>query len=355
MPTVLASSTDKKPERVLEIPITPRPGESRQVVMSLGPGSPPYSSIPDLAPGDELEISAELELTTDAPDARWAVKEPYNYSPKIQARLFLASDPDATEPQPGRAKRLTPLRKETCDNEQHHHRLVFEPFSYTIPAIGLPWEGDSYINLVLSAHHAGAQADQVLLIGQNEPPPRKGEPAFVKGDQGKLNVVRFRGTPKPRGRVATARRALIAEVPIIKGRPVVVYSLALPNLEQDEQLVLEASMQTTNPHGYPARVSTGVFLTDSDGGTELPRSARDLIAFHGEIGKSNGTNCMPNQTYTTQKFGTLRVLKSASAPLYANLVVVSADPEHLSRSGDAVKIEPGGFVHVQRLPARVTG
>ncbi len=114
-------------------------------------------------------------------------------------------------------------------------------------------------------------------------------------------------------------------------------------------------MQTTNPHGYPARVSTGVFLSDSELGTKLSRRARDLVAFRGEIGKSNGTNCLPNQSYTTQKFGTLRVLKNAKAPLYANVVVVSADPEHLSKPGDTVQVEPGGFLRIRRFPPRVMG
>ena len=354
MPTVLASATNKNPERVLEIPITTVGGDSKHVVMSLGPGSPSYSSLPDLAPGDELEISAELELTTYGPVTRYAVSTPYRYSPKINARLLLANDPGATEPQSGRARSLTRVRRETCDNEQHHHRLVFEPFPYTVPARGLPWTGDTYLNLVLSAHHPDAQADQILLVGQNEP-PAGGQPAFVKGDQGKLTVVRHRGAPKPRGRVATTRRARMSKVPIAKGQEVVVYSLALPKLERDDQLLLRASMQTTNPHAYPARVSAGVFITDSPSATDLHSGARDLCAFHGEIGKSNGTNCMPNQSYTTQKFGTLRMLRSARTHLYANLVVVSADPEHLSKPGDAVKVDPGGFVQIQRLPARVTG
>jgi hypothetical protein len=232
-------------------------------VMSLGPGSPSYSSMPDLAPGDELEISAELEVTTDARVAQWAVKQPYSYDPKIRARLLLAADPEATEPRRGRAKALTPLRKETCVNAQHHHRLVFEPFSYIIPAAGLPWKGDSYLNLVLSAHHPKARSDQILLIGQNEPPPRKGEPAFVKGDQGKLNIVRCRGTPKPRGKVATTKRPLVTEVPIVKGQQVVVYSLALPELEEDEQLVL-AGDSTLSHAGWerdcpPAR---GALISD---------------------------------------------------------------------------------------------
>jgi hypothetical protein len=355
MATVLVSSTDKKPELIDRIPITLKSGEVKQVVMSLGPGSLPYSSLPDLAPGDELEVSAELEMTTDALVAEWAVQQPYDYDPKIRAQLLLAKDADATEPERGRAKRLTPLRKEMCDNEQHHHRLVFEPFSYTIPADGLPWKGDSHLNLVLSAHHPDAQADQVLLIGQNEPPPRKGEPAFVKGDQGKLNVVRYRGTSKPRGRSRTSGRELATEIPIVKGQPVVVYSLALPDLKQDEQLVLEASMEASNPHGYPARVSTGVVLTDSPSGIELPKRLRDEIPFHGEIGKSNGTNCLPEQSYLTRKFGTLRALGDVEGELYANVVVFTGDPEHRSRAGDAVIVKPGGLVQISRFPTRVMG
>jgi hypothetical protein len=247
---------------------------------------------------------------------------------------------------------LTALRRETCSNEQHHHRLVFEPFSYTIPARGLPWKGDTYLNLALSAHHPDAGDDQVVLIGQNEPPPRKGQPAFVKGDQGKLNVVRYRGMPKPRGRVLTSRRPLASEVPIVKGQPATVYSLALPELKRDEQLTLQATYEVRNPHGYPARVSTSVVLSDSPTATELPKGLRGAIPFHGEIGKSNGSNCLPNQTYLTEKFGTLRVLDDIAKDLYANLVISTGDPEHRAGSGDSIFLEPGGFVAIRRFSPR---
>jgi hypothetical protein len=354
MATVLVSSTDRTPSGSKRSR-SPPDREIKEVVMSLGPGTLPYSSLPDLAPGDELQITAELELTTDAPIAKWAVKKPYSYDPKIRAQLLLASDPDATEPERGRAKRLTPLRNETCVNAQHHHRLVFEPLSYVIPAWGLGWKGDSYLNLVLSAHYPSAIADEVLLVGQNEAPVRKGAPATVKGNQGRLNVVRYRGAPKPRGRVLTTKQALAAEVPIVKGQPVVVYSLALADLEQDDQLVLEASLKTTNPYHYPARVSAGVFVTDSPSATELSKGARDLVPFHGEIGKSNGTNILPKQSYVARKFGTLRVLNDVPGPLYANLVVLTGDPDHRSGSGDAVDVDAGGYVRIRRLHSRVTG
>jgi hypothetical protein len=352
MATVLASSTDKDPERLIEIPIANHVGESRHVVMSLGPGSPPYSGLPDLIPGDELEISAELELTTDAPDPRWQVRNAYRYDPKVRARLLLASDADATEPERGRARPITDVRKVTCRNTQHHTRLVYEPFSYTVPE--LSWDGEIHLSLVLDVHHPGAREGEILMAGQNEE-ATDDKPAFAKGDEGKLNVVRYRGTPKPDGEVAVTRRRQVKEVPIVKGQPVVVYTLPLPDLERDEQLLLRASLPVSNPHDYPARVSTAVFITDSPSGIDLHSAGRDLCAFHGEIGKSNGTNCLPRKSYTTEKFGTLRMLRRARSLLHANVVVFTGDPDHRSQPGDAISVDGGGFIQIARLPAGATG
>ena len=351
--TVLACSSEKDPERRLTIPITRAAGASKHVVMSLAPGHPAYASMPDLAPGDRIEVSAELEVTTDAPRASDAVGKPYGYSPKLLARLLLAGGGDATEPN-GHTRALTPVKRETCDQAQHHHRLVFGGISYAVPARGLGWQGDTHLNLVISAHDSRAEDGDVLLVGQNEP-PAGGKRAFAKGDMGKLSLVRYRGKPEPSGRLVSAKSLRNSHVAVEKSQPTVVYSMRLVNLKKDEQLLLNAKMTARNPHGYPARVSTQVILTDSPRGSDLHGHARDLGTFNGEIGKFNGTNCKPGKSYTTEKYGTLRMLKNSPTPLYVNLVVTAGDPEHRAKANDAIKIEHGGFLNIRRLSPGVLG
>ena len=99
--TVLACSTGKNAERkplTLDIG-TSKATATKRVVMSLGKGDEPYCSMPDLAPGDQIEVSAELQVTTDSrvpgPDC---VSKPYSYDPKVSAKLLLAEGPKVTAP-----------------------------------------------------------------------------------------------------------------------------------------------------------------------------------------------------------------------------------------------------------------
>jgi hypothetical protein len=155
--------------------------------------------------------------------------------------------------------------------------------------------------------------------------------------------------------VKSTTRLRNSQVPIRK-QPTVVYSLRLGDLRKDEQLLMQAKVKSSNPHAYKARVSTQVVLTDSANGTGLHGSARDYVAFKGEIGKYNGCNCLPGDNCTTTKLGTLRMLKDATAPLFATLVVTSAaPPPGHAQAGDTLKILPGGALTVTRLRPEVTG
>src|SRR5436190_2135430 len=155
--TLLACSTDKDDPQPTQIPITRKAGASPKVIMTLAPGGPKYSKMPDLLPGDRIEVSAELEVTADASDNPDAVAVPYGYSPKIRASLILTDDPAKTHAK--RAQRLA-SRGETCNHEQHHHRVVFDVPSHTVRAADV----GSHLNFVLSAHSRKAQDGQILLI-----------------------------------------------------------------------------------------------------------------------------------------------------------------------------------------------
>ena len=65
------ASTGGDAELVETIPITRRRAAGRRVAMRLGPSRRRFASLPDLAPGDRIEVLAEVEVTTDAPATAW--------------------------------------------------------------------------------------------------------------------------------------------------------------------------------------------------------------------------------------------------------------------------------------------
>jgi hypothetical protein len=365
-PTVLACSTDKYPELVQTIEIGSRDRDAeRVVVMSLCPDGDRYSSMPNLAAGDEIWASAELEVTTDHElnDPTYCVSQPYKFSPHVHATLLLASGKDVTDADNKNAIRIGATEEQTVTQCDHHGLVVFDPRSYTVPEEGLPWDGPSYLNLVLRAHNREAKPGHVLLIGQNEPAD-KGQPAHAKGDAGKINVVRYRGQPQPTGTTTRASGRNNSHIPIAKPTvPKVVYSMRLVDLKKDEQLLMKAGFETRDPHGYRARVSTEVIVADSPDQTDRENAARDYLPFHGELGKGNGTNILPGKSYRTQKYGTLRVLRDASDDVYVNVVVSSAAPasavpkpdDPRPQANDAVHILRDGVLEITRFPSECAG
>jgi hypothetical protein len=369
-PTVLACSTDKYPECVDRIEIgASRDSAVSQVVMSLKPGGEAaYSSMPQLIGGDVISVSAELEVTTDheTDDRTYLVGQSYKFSPHVHASLLLASAIDVTDNDGLDGIRIGDSEDETVSQDRHHGLIVFEPRSFRIPDEGLPWNGESYLNLVLRAHHQGAGRGQLLLIGQNEP-AEDGTPATAKGDEGKINLVRYRGQPEPTGSVIRAGRRRNSHVPISKKppKPRVIYSMRLVRLKKHEQLLMKADFKTRDPHPYRARVSTEVIVADSADQTDRDNPAQAHVPFHGELGKGNGTNIVPgvDDTYRTRKYGTMRLLKDLEADLFVNVVVNSAPPASADpkpddprpQANDTVRILRGGYLEITRLPPDCIG
>jgi hypothetical protein len=357
-PGILACSTDKYPERPPNtIRIASKADDAeRHVVMLLGPGQHAYSSMPELESGDEIQVSAELEVTTDHPIASrdYCVSEPYEFDPHIRARLLLANGESVTENDGVNGIRIGETKREICTQDEHHHRVVFDPVLYPVRT-DLPWQGQSYLNLVLDAYHHDAEPGHVLLIGQNEQRQGK-EPPHAKGDMGKLNVIRYRGEPHPPVTVGRAGALRNSHVPVRK-EPTVIYSRRLVGLRKREQLLMEARFDANNPYAYRARVSTEVIISDQRDGTDRHNPAREYVSFEAEFGKGNGTNVAPGKPYTTRKYGTLRVLEDIPMPVFANLVVTSAAPmsaephpgDPRPKANDAVRIVPGGYLEISRV------
>jgi hypothetical protein len=328
------------------IPITPRPGEEKRVVMSLGPRGSRFSRMPDLEPGDRLHMMTEVEVTIDhSTQRRGSVGKPYRYSPFVRASLLLARDRDAVKADGERAVLIHESKLERLTHRQHHRVIVCDR-SITVP------NGDPrrHVNLVLQAHHPRAVPGNVLLVGESEPDGSVGQ------DKGRLNVVRIRPGSHPRPTPRRTRSRKAEAISVIPTRRTVVYSKRLDGLREREQLEVRARMRVSAAHlPYPARVSTRVFLADRPSAIATGGRAARISPFGGEVGEHNGYNC--DGRCTTRRVGVLRIEKSPGRRLYVNVVAESGDPSKRgnAKPGDRLRVLKGGELEVVRYDPSLKG
>jgi hypothetical protein len=347
----VVGGTANKPELLETIPISSERGKGRRVALSFGPQTDTETPFPDLAPGDRLRVFAELEVTTDAADPNHPgrIGNAYSYAPDVSAWLLLASGPNEVEAKPNRAVELARPWRQTVSHEHHHAVVTFADAELELPAEGLPWRGPSCVNLVLGASHRRAARGDVLLIGQNEKTP------VVVQDMAGIRVVRLRG--RHLDRPLREASCLCAGIPVAKVETVVL-SHQLDDLQAGEQLFVRGNLVTdAAPLGYPARISTRLFLADSPDQAEPGGSARDIATWKGQLSKFTGFNCIPAEgPRESRKFGVVAIKRAPGRPLYANLVAVSAAPFGGAASGDQLPIDTArSFLEVTRYPSPSTG
>jgi hypothetical protein len=348
----MVGTTANKPELAQTIPIVSDAGKGRRVVLSFGSDTATDVPLPDLAPGDRLRVFAELEVTTDADDPNHPglVGNSYSYSPKVEATLLLAANVDEDEAKRGRAIELAQPWRQTVSHQQHHAVITFDDARLDVPAGGLPWNGPSRINLVVSASHRQASRGDVLLIGQNEKTPT------VVQDMAGIRVVRSRGQ-HDRAQPERETACLCAGIPVAKTETVVL-SHRLDDLQPGDQLLVHAKLVTDAARlGYPARISTRLFLADSSGQVQPGGTAQQAASWKGQLSKFTGFNCIPGDgPRASQKFGVGAIKAAPGRPLYVNLVAVSAAPFGGGGSGDQLPIDTAhSFLEVTRYPAATAG
>jgi hypothetical protein len=351
-PRLLVASSGKGSERVTAVPITTAPGRSPAVAMSLGPhGRNRTCRLPDLRPGDRLVVTAECEVTTDtAARGVTNVGRPYAFGPLVQAQLLLAARPEETAPRKGRALRIGKLKRQRVTQLSHHHVVAFGEVGFTVPRQGLPWEAAATcLNLVLSASHPNAHRGNVLIVGENEPD------GTVGADKGRLNAIRLRPGGQPARGAVPSRRPLVETIPVDKTKKTVVFSQRMSGLQKGEQLSVRCALETSAAHlGYPARISTRIFLADSRAQTETGGRAQKVGSEGGELCENNGFNCAGKGTCTTRRAGVLRIEDDAGSNLYLNVVAVSGDPHRHGKPGDSLRVVSGLLERV-RYPAELRG
>jgi hypothetical protein len=349
-PSVRVASTGNDSELVKTLPITRRPGAEPRVAMSMGP-----RTLPDLARGDRLRVTAELQVTNNCNfQSPRCVGPVYHYAPRVRARLVLAAD-ERTTGGP-RALTLGPAERETCSQRrpdyEHHCVLTFTGAGLTIrdPA-RLPCGLDAcHVNLVADASQPRAGAGDLLMVGGQRPD------GSIPQDRGRINAVRYRGTTAGHfetASTATPRRRKLR--PDLKRR--VAYSLRLDRLRDGEQLDVRALLRTDISHlRYAVRSSARLILADSPTAVRQGRFVKGHALLRGEISENNGSNCTQREgTCVYRKVGVLEMRRSAvdaagrPVPLFVNVVTVFGPKVREAQGGDRVILRRRGGIEVRRF------
>jgi hypothetical protein len=354
-PLVRVATTGNDSELVKTLPITQRGGAEPRVVMSLTP-----KELPDLASGDRLAITAEMQVTTNC-----GYKSPrcvgpiYHYDPRVTARLILAGDARKTggagTVQVGRAEREVCTQRKP--HREHHCVLVFTGTRVDLNnAARLPCELDEcHINLVADSHHGRARRGDLIMVGGQRPDGR------IPQDRGRINVTRYRNA-RP-GDFTTLRTPAPLRTrlePDFRRR--VVFSRRLDGLREGEQLAVAAAISLDISHlRYALRDSTRLILAESPRDTRQSAFVKHHALLRGEISENNGSNCTQDErACTSRKVGVLEMRRDVErggrpVALYVNLVTVVGPKAAKARARDRVVVKRRGGVEVTRFPPRVNG
>ncbi len=350
-PSVRVATTGNNSELVKTLPITRKAGTEKRVMISMRPGT-----LPELAAGDRLRLTAELQVTVNCNYRTPRCVGPiYHYNPQVRASLILAASENATGG-PG-TMRLAPAEHETCTNRrpdyEHHCVLVFPGKTLEIgdPA-GLPCRLDAcFVNLVADAHHARAGRGDLIMIGGQRPD------GSIPQDRGRINAIRYRDTTAADFRTTSTDDRLDRSLPPnLKRR--VVYSARLDGLREDEQMAISATMRTDISHlRYAVRTSARLILADEPTAVRQGAFVKHHALTHGEISENNGSNCTQDEGVCLyRKVGVMEMRRSSvdsrgrSVPLYVNLITVLGPKVRKARPGDRVLLRRRGGIEVTRFP-----
>ena len=348
---VLVASTEASAEITQAIPITPH--GTGEVVSSLRP-----DDLPGLRTGDQLEVSAEVEVTTDCllRHESGCRGKPYRFNPRIGASLILTDRAGALEGFPLSGRTQIACRQKLPARE-HHCYIALTPDPVVIDELTLPCvTGTCRVNLVMDASHPRARQGNVVLLGGNPGPDK------VKQDKASIDAVRIR--PAEPGQVppappngttieSTSERMVTGLSLDQPPRTAVVYSQRLESVKEGDQIAARGQLITgIRQLRHNANISARIVLTDAPLSTIPLLGEGEMAKEGGEITESNGFNCTQRTTpCETIKAGVLRVEEGAEGPLYVNLVLSVGRVGGRAPGDNIVTVQEGGFLRVVHYPA----
>ena len=319
---VIVATSGKSSETRETVQISRNPGKKR-VVMSMDRGR-----LPDLEPGDRLDVTSELQVTLDCfrQEPRCSGR-PYEYDVDLRVQLVLARGADATGGE--NVVRLTREKRHTClgrnPHREHHCVITFTQGGMRVGADGPPCPPKQCrINVVLSASNPNAESGHLLAIGGTPP---SGE---ISQDRGRVNAIVYRPADQDRPKPESTRNRRTAGLPFDE-KFRVVYSKRLNGLDAKDQLAAEAKAFMEVRHlSHDARSSAQLVLADKPDSIHPGPIAKRAAQGGGEMSETNGFNCgKPRSPCRTLKVGVVRLAEDARdgqgrpAPLFVNLIMAS--------------------------------
>jgi hypothetical protein len=348
---VFAASTSDHSELLDTVPIGRREGQSKRVVLSLGPGR-----LPALRRRDKLRASAEVQLSVTCvgeADHR-CIGRPYAFSPRIAAWVVLA--PNRHQASGAKTKPVSKVDRMRCSqrrpNRNHHCVLVINAAAGIGPLSTLPCRHDRcHLNLVVSASHPAAERGNVVTVGADRPD------GTVRQGQAKLNAALMRG-PLPAPEVVRSDRFVHRGIPVDpegKAGRRTVYSVELPPLSPGDVVVASARQVSVIAHlPYNVFIGSRLLLSTTPGARTSDRVARKIGVPRGQVTEGNGFNCTHGPSAyrspcVTRKVGAFEVRRhpvrgGRPAPVYLNLVVGTLAKLHVPDPSDEVRVAGGGAI-----------
>lgn len=334
------------------IPISKRADGAPRVVASLPP-----EQVGDVQPGGTVEGFAEIEVSvTCLEPSPQCIGKIYAFSPDVRAQLVLAkSAKDRSGLEIGKPVKIE--CSQDLPDRNHHCRLVISRSQAIGQGEKLPCNA-CHLNVVMTAWHKKAKKGNVLVIGSDSD-------HGVEQGKAVLSSANFSAPPAQfeASRVGPGNRVR-SKVPVVdrssSSKEVVIYSLPLQELKQDEQLVVDArAVLSIKGLPYNVLIQPELIVAEGPKETEFKGLPVQVVTNNGKISNENGANCTRGKSYFTdpchvRKVAAARIIRNARAKprndkgpwktLYLNLVVgASQEFGGNHHSSDAAKVLSGSI------------
>lgn len=338
-------------ERIRKAPITRARSTGVRSAVSL-------AKLPRLRRGDELRVSAELQVSTTCVErSRRCHGRRYRFDPTVAVRLVLAPGPGVTAP--GRTQPVSRWRSTECSQRRpnrNHHCVLVVPLARkgVNRSRRLPCRPKRcHLNLLVSAHHPGARRGQVIVIGGDRPNGR------IAQDKARLNAIVVRGDAQARVARATGRSRQARNLRLGRGRRV-VYSARLDQPRRGERLEVRGRFVASLRRLRHNALLSAVLIAAPSPTATRPGPAAKAVSVRGRLSEVNGFNCTKGPSGFSDpcrvvKAGFAKVRRNpsaipdlAGAPLYVNLVA-RAEPVLTRRKAPRPVRVRNGRVSVTRF------
>jgi hypothetical protein len=346
-PRVRIATTGRRAERIHEVPITRRPEVRPRVAMSL--------RLPPGRAGRRARVAGEVQVsTTCAPVRRvTCIGEPYEFNPRLSARLVLSRGPDAARGSAiSRRKRI--VCHQRAPNRNHHCVFAFSPRQFSLP------RGRSYVNLVLAAHNPHARPRQLVVVGADRPSGR------IDQGQSRLGAVVMprRGVRSTSLQVRRPERRRLATGRVARDRARVLYSVRVPRPRAGDRLLARATARLgIGRVPYNVYLRSRLILARNPHATSPGRQIARRSLLGGSVTPGNGFNSTHGRSgyrtpFRVRKAGVTAIRRvprtggGRRIPLYVNFVSWAKPLLVKPHAGDAARVRGGGSLRVMRYRAR---